>query len=109
MKCPKCQFDNEESAKFCGPCSHRLEPICLECGKLIKHGSRFCNACDHRLEDISAKEKPIPQSESEQKYATVLYSGEITRHWDMVQVTTEPEVVKYQMEENDKWLMTREF
>jgi len=74
MKCPKCQFDNEESAKFCSSCGHRLELLCPVCGKLSKRGSRFCNACGHRLEAISAKEKPILPSESERKHVTVLFS-----------------------------------
>ena len=31
MKCPKCQFENPESVKFCGECGHNLtllsEPV----------------------------------------------------------------------------------
>jgi len=26
MKCPKCQFDNREGAKFCNECGHNLTP-----------------------------------------------------------------------------------
>ena len=32
MKCPKCQFDNREGAKFCKECGAKFELACPECG-----------------------------------------------------------------------------
>jgi class 3 adenylate cyclase/tetratricopeptide (TPR) repeat protein len=49
MKCPKCQHENPEDARFCNECGHKLELICPECGKLNPPGSRFCNKCGHDL------------------------------------------------------------
>jgi class 3 adenylate cyclase/tetratricopeptide (TPR) repeat protein len=49
MKCPKCQFENTESAKFCSECGNRLETHCPECGKVNPLGSKFCNECGHNL------------------------------------------------------------
>jgi rRNA maturation endonuclease Nob1 len=34
MKCPKCQFENPEGAKFCNECGHRLEEV-AEAGKSV--------------------------------------------------------------------------
>jgi len=92
MKCPKCQFENEESARFCSSCGQRLELLCPECGKSSKHGSRFCSACGHRLEDVPAREKPIPPTDSERKHVTVLFS-DISGYTAMTE-KLDPEEVK---------------
>jgi len=49
MKCPKCQFENPDSAKFCSECGNKLEIRCPECGKTNLLGSKFCNECGHNL------------------------------------------------------------
>jgi class 3 adenylate cyclase/tetratricopeptide (TPR) repeat protein len=49
MKCPKCQFENPDSAKFCSECGNKLEIRCPECGKVNPLGSKFCNKCGHNL------------------------------------------------------------
>ena len=74
MKCPKCQFNNADDAKFCNECGQRLESVCPACSKVNKYGSKFCNECGHNFEDSPQKEKPIPIAASERKYVTVLFS-----------------------------------
>jgi len=49
MKCPKCQFENTEGAKFCNQCGIKLEIICPKCSKTNQPGSKFCNECGHNL------------------------------------------------------------
>jgi class 3 adenylate cyclase/tetratricopeptide (TPR) repeat protein len=49
MRCPKCQFENPESAKFCSECGTKLETTCPECGKANPFGSKFCNECGYTL------------------------------------------------------------
>ena len=49
MKCPKCQFDNREGAKFCKECGSRLGVICPKCGNTTEPGSKFCDKCGHNL------------------------------------------------------------
>ncbi|UCB50661.1 MAG: AAA family ATPase [Deltaproteobacteria bacterium] len=65
MKCPKCQFENPDGAKFCNECGGRLELACSQCGKANPPGSKFCNECGHDLKE-SAETPPIdfnqPQS-----------------------------------------------
>ncbi len=58
MKCPKCQFDNPEDAKFCNECGNKLEIACSACGKMNPLGSKFCNECGHSL---IALIKPAPK------------------------------------------------
>jgi class 3 adenylate cyclase len=49
MDCPKCQFPNEDTAKFCNECGNRLEIVCPQCGKGNQPGSKFCNECGQAL------------------------------------------------------------
>jgi len=58
MKCPKCQFDNPQDAKFCNECGNKLEIACSACSKMNPLGSKFCNECGHSL---IALIKPTPK------------------------------------------------
>jgi class 3 adenylate cyclase len=49
MKCPMCQFDNREGAKFCKECGIKLEIVCSKCGSKNPPGSKFCDECGHNL------------------------------------------------------------
>jgi class 3 adenylate cyclase/tetratricopeptide (TPR) repeat protein len=53
MKCPNCQFENPESAKFCNECGSKLEIACPTCGKVNPLSSKFCNECGHKITIIS--------------------------------------------------------
>ncbi len=65
MKCPKCQFENREDAKFCKECGNKFELHCPSCGHPYHVGSKFCDECGHDLAapseqqsvDISFEEK----------------------------------------------------
>jgi class 3 adenylate cyclase/tetratricopeptide (TPR) repeat protein len=54
MKCPKCQFENLDEAKFCAKCGTKLEVVCPGCGKITPPGSNFCIACGHTLAEPKA-------------------------------------------------------
>ena len=54
MKCPKCQFDSPESAKFCGECGAKMEMACPQCGKGNPPAGKFCFDCGHNLSVLSA-------------------------------------------------------
>ena len=72
MKCPKCQFENREGAKFCLNCGESLEVRCPECGKKLPLLSKFCDECGQRLEEVLEAEKEV--AEAERKYVTALFS-----------------------------------
>jgi len=102
MKCPKCQFNNPKSIKFCGECGSKLEKICPECNYSNQPNFKFCGECgfDFRKQketpsiDYSGSElhpsihkqleehlslngeTPAAYSEieSERKYVTILFS-----------------------------------
>jgi class 3 adenylate cyclase/tetratricopeptide (TPR) repeat protein len=49
MKCPKCQFDNREEAKFCGKCRAKLSRVCPYCKSENPPENNFCDECGHDL------------------------------------------------------------
>ncbi|UCC16742.1 MAG: protein kinase, partial [Dehalococcoidales bacterium] len=51
MKCPHCQFENREGAKFCLECgqSLSLEVVCSHCGHVNPQGGKFCDECGQSL------------------------------------------------------------
>ena len=82
MKCPKCQFENREGAKFCNECGHKFELTCPECGTANQPGSKFCDECGHDLSEPKFH-TPTPLAdeilttkavEGERKYVTALFS-----------------------------------
>jgi class 3 adenylate cyclase/energy-coupling factor transporter ATP-binding protein EcfA2 len=52
MKCPKCQSNNAETAKFCRKCGVRLSHICSECGSESLLGDDFCSQCGRDLREV---------------------------------------------------------
>ena len=58
MKCPKCQTENKEGAKFCLECGHRFEIKCPQCGRSVPLAAKFCDECGHQLSLPSA---PTPK------------------------------------------------
>ena len=49
MQCPRCQAENDQSARFCEDCGARLEATCPNCGTPITPGKKFCRSCDTAL------------------------------------------------------------
>jgi class 3 adenylate cyclase len=56
MKCPQCQFDNREEAKFCGKCRAKLSRVCSNCKSENPPENNYCDECGHDL----AKPKEAP-------------------------------------------------
>jgi len=49
MKCPKCQFENPEGAKFCVECGNKIEIICPNCSSVNSPSFKFCSECGQKL------------------------------------------------------------
>jgi Double zinc ribbon/Adenylate and Guanylate cyclase catalytic domain len=47
MKCPRCQHENEASAKFCEECATPLARVCSKCGRPLSPAAKFCPDCAH--------------------------------------------------------------
>ena len=65
MKCPKCQAENPDDAKFCIECSIPMEFHCPNCGAITPARGKFCKECAYDLrkpkethpKDLSFEEK----------------------------------------------------
>ena len=57
MRCPGCQLDNREGAKFCKGCGTRLERKCPSCGSRCESAALFCDECGYHFEVPKA---PLP-------------------------------------------------
>jgi len=71
MKCPKCQFENPDEAKFCLKCGIKLEFICSGCGKSNPSGSIFCMECGHDLSTPSPTPAPLVELSFEEKLENI--------------------------------------
>src|SRR5713101_7514179 len=45
MKCPRCQAENREGARFCRECGATFGAVCSSCGAQVEAGSKFCDGC----------------------------------------------------------------
>src|SRR6059036_1067734 len=45
MKCPRCQAENRERARFCRECGATFGAVCSSCGAKVEAGSKFCDGC----------------------------------------------------------------
>jgi class 3 adenylate cyclase len=45
MKCPRCQTENRERARFCRECGVLFGVVCSSCGAQVQAGSKFCDSC----------------------------------------------------------------
>src|SRR5713101_1064022 len=45
MKCPRCEGENREGARFCRECGALFAAVCSSCGAKVDGGSKFCDNC----------------------------------------------------------------
>jgi len=67
MKCPKCQAELPDNAKFCGVCGQSLkgERLCPQCGQVNPQEFQFCLQCGHALtEPVPPSHPPSPEPTS---------------------------------------------
>ena len=63
MKCPKCQFENPDDAKFCIECATQMEFHCPNCGIITPATGKFCKDCGFDLKKPKEESAPINYSE----------------------------------------------
>jgi class 3 adenylate cyclase/tetratricopeptide (TPR) repeat protein len=73
MKCPECQFDNREGAKFCKKCGAKLELACPQCKSVFAADSIFCDECGY---DLRQPEKVPPVDYSQPQFYTPKFLAE---------------------------------
>ena len=59
MRCPRCQAENREGARFCRECGTRFDVVCLKCGAKVEPENSFCDACGSSI-PIAVTPTPLP-------------------------------------------------
>src|SRR6476660_57109 len=57
MRCPRCDCQNSETAKFCDACGTALPLHCPACGAANRTSAKFCNECG-----VVLGQKPSPKA-----------------------------------------------
>jgi ribosomal protein L40E len=62
VKCPNCQAENSDKAKFCKKCGQTLQPnmVCSRCHHSNPHDSEFCEECGQSLTSSPIEQLPPP-------------------------------------------------
>lgn len=82
MKCPKCNAELREGAKFCTKCGEKIvqqaepkadqQPVCATCGAPLKPGAKFCTKCGTKVSAATpapAQEPKVPQAAQDMQAA----------------------------------------
>ena len=76
MKCPKCNAELREGAKFCTKCGEKIvqqceqkteqQPVCVKCGAPLKPGAKFCTKCGAKVQAAASvpQEPKTPQPQA---------------------------------------------
>jgi class 3 adenylate cyclase/ribosomal protein L40E len=63
MKCPKCQHENPDGAKFCMECGDKLDNVCPKCGAKLSPEAKFCMECGSKVSESDVPNITIPKLE----------------------------------------------
>lgn len=77
MRCPACDADNSELARFCASCGGRLTVVCGHCRAAVSLDARFCTSCGGTMPPIRAPDeidKPRRTPGSERRRVSVLFA-----------------------------------
>lgn len=100
-KCPRCNYQNKDDAKFCINCGHKFVSTnrCPNCGAAVKPDAKFCINCGQKLtankvapsvsndhhstvdQNLSTNDYSTDQVEYGQRYADVNHSKSVHRNW----------------------------
>ena len=73
MKCPECQSENREGAKFCIKCGEKFEVKCPNCGNSLPSEALFCEECGQKLDETVETGVKSPTIDREAFNMTTLY------------------------------------
>src|SRR2546422_300553 len=68
MKCPRCQAENRERARFCRECGATFGAVCSSCGAKVEAGSKFCDGCGAPVDATTAPGPGSSRFASPQSY-----------------------------------------
>jgi class 3 adenylate cyclase/tetratricopeptide (TPR) repeat protein len=89
MKCPRCQHENDASAKFCEECAAPFARVCAKCGRQVSPTAKFCPECAHPTERSAAAAPRFgaPESYTPQHLAARILTSKSALEGERKQVT----------------------
>ncbi len=98
MRCPACDSDNPDAARFCASCGGRLTATCPHCQAGITPGVRFCSSCGEAVTpvdsaaDPSSNERDDRAGAAERRRVSVLFVD--LANFTMLAQSMDPEEVR---------------
>src|SRR6187397_1001959 len=86
MTCPRCQVENDPSARFCEDCGARLEAACPSCGTPVTPGKKFCRSCGAALTPEPSR-STSPESYTPKHLAEKILTSKAALEGERKQVT----------------------
>src|SRR5215831_16779116 len=87
MKCPRCQHDNPQGARFCEECASPLARTCSNCGTALSATAKFCHACAHPVASGASTPSRAPDSYTPKHLAEKILTSKAALEGERKQVT----------------------
>ena len=87
MKCPRCQHDNPQGARFCEECATPLARTCSNCGTALSATAKFCHACAHPVAAGAGVPSRSPDSYTPKHLAERIINSKAALEGERKQVT----------------------
>jgi class 3 adenylate cyclase/tetratricopeptide (TPR) repeat protein len=87
MKCPRCQHENPQGARFCEECATPLARICSNCGTALSATAKFCHACAHPVASTGGTPSRSPDSYIPKHLAEKILTSKAALEGERKQVT----------------------
>ncbi|MBI3029847.1 MAG: AAA family ATPase [Candidatus Rokubacteria bacterium] len=87
MKCPRCQAQNREGARFCEECGARLTLTCSRCGADVAADKKFCGACGASFPAQPPERFTSPQAYTPKHLAEKILTSKSALEGERKQVT----------------------
>jgi class 3 adenylate cyclase/tetratricopeptide (TPR) repeat protein len=87
MKCPRCQHDNPQGARFCEECATPLARTCSNCGTALSATAKFCHACAHPVAAVVGAPSRSPDSYTPKHLAEKILTSKAALEGERKQVT----------------------
>jgi class 3 adenylate cyclase/tetratricopeptide (TPR) repeat protein len=87
MKCPRCQHDNPQGARFCEECATPLARTCANCGTALSGAAKFCHACAHPVAAVAGAPSRSPDSYTPKHLAERILTSKAALEGERKQIT----------------------
>jgi class 3 adenylate cyclase/tetratricopeptide (TPR) repeat protein len=87
MKCPRCQHENPQGARFCEECAAPLAPNCSNCGATLSATAKYCHACAHPVPSGASTPSRSPDSYTPKHLAEKILTSKAALEGERKQVT----------------------